>query len=147
MKLNVENKEIYVYIIGVIVGAIIYNCINMDFYFLYNEIQIDFFSYFAYQIISEIKYLIINIFCIFFKHKKIYEIALNIYNSIMIGGTVSIFIRYGTSSILASLINYIFRLILTTNIMKSEGKIKNISIAIGILIISCLLQTIFLKIF
>lgn len=148
MNISIKDKKIYIYVIGVVIGSILYNYIDMDFSLYANKIVvIDFVTFFVFQIIEGIKFFLLVYFISFFDKRKIFLIIADFIFSLMIGGTITTFIKYGNSHIFASAIEYIFRILICEIVYKENRNIKKLLISLITIIVSALIQNFFIKIF
>lgn len=148
MSINIKDKKIYIYVIGVVIGTILYNCINMDFSFYVNKVlEVEFITYLLFEIIEGVKFLVLIYIISFFDYKNIFLYIVSFLLSLMVGGAITLFIKYINSHIFASVIDYLCRIVICEIIYKKDGRIKNIFISVTIIIISALIQNFFIKIF
>lgn len=148
MNISIKDKKIYIYVIGIVMGTILYNCINMDFSFYAQKVLwVDFFTYFIFEIIEGVKFLIVVYAISYFDRKKIFFYIVSFILSVMIGGAITLFIKYGNSHIFATAIDYLFKTLICGIIYERERNIKNIFISLLFIIVSGAFQNFLIKIF
>ncbi len=148
MNISIRDKKIYVYIIGIVMGTILYNCINMDFsIYAYKIIEVDFFTYFMYEIIKGIKFMIIIHLICMFDRKNIFFYIVSLLISLLLGGCITLFVKYGNSYIITSAIDYLFKILICFFIYERGKFFKSIFIPLIFSIVSALIQNFFIKIF
>ena len=146
MNFNIKNLKIYIYIIGIVIGAILYNYIDMDFSFIENKsIEVNFFTYFCFVIIDGIKFLLIIYFIKLIDRNSIINLIISGFLCVFIGGSFTLFLLSDNTVLINTFIEYISKIIIC-NFATKRTDIKIISTLVFVIVISALIQYLFLKI-
>lgn len=136
------NYKIYGIIIGIVLGAIIYNMISIDFTFsqIYSIKTIDFFESYIFLLINFLKFFIFILLVSFIRIKeKIYAVLLGI-ESFKLSGSIVIFIRLHNMMCFSSMIEPFIKIIMVYFFMKNEKQVLNKFLAFGIMILGILAE-------
>lgn len=139
-KILWTNYKIYGIIIGIVLGAIVYNMISIDFSFsqIHSMKTINFFESYLYLLINFLKFYIFILLISFVKIKeKIYGILLGI-ESFKLSGSIVVFFRIHNMICFSSMIEPFIKIIIIYFFIKNERPVLNkffafVTMVLGIL--------------
>lgn len=140
------NYKIYAFILGIVLGTLVYNLLGVDFSFsMYKKIHINnFWNSYVYFLLNNLKFLIVIFVISFFEIKRKILPVIIFYQAFVLSGLITMMVLSGSRLCIYSMPAVIINIIAAIFMFNDSKPIINRTISVGIVVLGTLLENFFI---